>query len=288
MIALALSVLSSTIIMVVFKLFDRYKIQTFQAIVVNYGVCVLCGVVLAKQSPSLELLNYPWYPFTFVLGMFFITGFFAAGKTIEYFGVSVGAVVSKMSIAISVSAAFFLFKEEVNALKLIGILLSVAAIFLVCKKDVVVKFNKRYLIFPIAIFIIGGINEVVLNYVSITNLDKQDLNIFNISLFGNAFFFGLIILTVLYILKKITFSFKDVLAGVLLGIPNYFSIYFLLKALQIDWLGSAAIYPITNVSVISLSALIAWLFLNERISILNFIGICLAIFAIVLITFGSL
>ncbi|MDG1658691.1 MAG: EamA/RhaT family transporter, partial [Crocinitomicaceae bacterium] len=44
MIALLLSVLSSSLIFVIFKLFARFKIDTFQAIVVNYFMAFIIGV----------------------------------------------------------------------------------------------------------------------------------------------------------------------------------------------------------------------------------------------------
>jgi len=288
MISLLLSVLSSTIILLIFKLFNRFEIQTFQAIVVNYIVCVICGIALHKQVPTLDIFQTPWFPVAVILGCLFIVGFFMAGKTVQYFGVSVGAVVSKMSIAISVTAAFLLFNETVTTLKIIGILLALTAILLVCKRTDIIHFDKRYLLFPVSIFIIGGVNEVLLNYASVNFLAEQEVNLFNISLFGIAACIGIIVVSFLMLTKQIKYNLRDVVAGIFLGIPNYFSIYFLIKALKIDWLGSASIYPIVNVSVISLAALLAWIFLQEKISKINFAGICVAIFAIVLITFGSL
>ncbi len=46
MIALAGTIISSTLIFVIFRLFEKYKIDTFQAIVFNYFTAFICGVVL--------------------------------------------------------------------------------------------------------------------------------------------------------------------------------------------------------------------------------------------------
>jgi len=77
---------------------------------------------------------------------------------------------------------------------------------------------------------------------------------------------------------------KDVLAGILLAAPNYFCIYFTIKALDIPGWGSAVVYPVISVSIISLASLLAWLFLKEKLLLVNFIGIIIAVIAILLIT----
>ncbi len=285
--AILLSVICSTWLALLFKLFGNYKVQTFQAIVVNYIVCVICGSILDGTLPSTSVVSTSWFPVAAILGVLFISGFFAIGMTVKYFGVTVGSVVSKMSIALSVTAAFFLFGEQATALKILGILIAIAAVFLVSKKDEKITFNKNLLLIPAYVFLCSGIIEILINYAQLSLLQESEFNLFNISLFGIAGLIGFVILAGGLISGKLSFTLRDLIGGILLGIPNYFSIYFLLKALAMpDW-NSSMVYPIVNVSIISLSALLAWMFLNEKISRLNTIGIGLSLLAIFLITYGA-
>ena len=67
----------------------------------------------------------------------------------------------------------------------------------------------------------------------------------------------------------------------MLGAPNYFSIYFVLLALEN--LGGIYVFPILNIGVVVFSALISWLFYQEQMSKTNWIGVTLACVSIVII-----
>ena len=64
-----------------------------------------------------------------------------------------------------------------------------------------------------------------------------------------------------------------------------FSIFFIFKSLESNALSSAQLFPVLNLSNVALSALVAWLIFKEKISILNFAGIILAVISILLISF---
>ena len=78
---------------------------------------------------------------------------------------------------------------------------------------------------------------------------------------------------------------RDVIAGILLGIPNFFSIFLLLKMLNQGWNGSL-MYPLVNVSVLLLSTMVAVIAFREKLNRLNWIGIGLASAAILIIAYA--
>ena len=81
---------------------------------------------------------------------------------------------------------------------------------------------------------------------------------------------------------------KSLWAAIPLGIPNFLSFYFLLKALDAFQNNGAYVLPIYNISVILLSAIIAVIFFQEKLSNLNKIGLVLAVIAIGLISYQGL
>ena len=95
--------------------------------------------------------------------------------------------------------------------------------------------------------------------------------------FFTAFIIGL--LKVIWDGKRIIR--KNIIAGIILGIPNYFSIYFILLALK--HLGGIYVFPILNIGVVLLSSIISWLFYKEQMSKTNWIGIVLACLSIIII-----
>ncbi|MEM6686489.1 MAG: EamA/RhaT family transporter, partial [Bacteroidota bacterium] len=76
MIYLALSVLISSSLLVIFKLFDKYQVNTFQAIVVNYLAAFCCGFFFYRNGITIsEITTRPWFTGAVILGFLFIAVF---------------------------------------------------------------------------------------------------------------------------------------------------------------------------------------------------------------------
>ena len=135
MLYLALSVLSSTWIFVVFKLYDVYKVQTLIAIIVNYFTACSVGLLLYDQPLEIQqILGASWIWGPIFMGVLFITIFNLMAKTSQVAGVSVASVATKMSLVIPVLLGVLLYREQLSAFETIGILLALAAVYLVSGK----------------------------------------------------------------------------------------------------------------------------------------------------------
>ena len=153
-------------------------------------------------------------------------------------GVSVVSVAGKMSVVIPVIFGVVLYDESLSALKIFGIILAVVAVYLASVKDDLKKHEKAGLLLPIILFLGSGAIDTTLKYVEINFVAENEVSLFSGSLFGFAAFFGLIILGIKTIKKPEPFGLKNIIAGIVLGIPNYYSIVFLIKALQIKGIES--------------------------------------------------
>lgn len=300
MLYLILSAFCSLLLVVVFKLFGKYQIESFQAIVANYIVCVVTGCLVSQTFPfEVSVLTQPWFPLIFFLGILFIGGFYIASMTVQHFGVAIASVAQRMSLVISVSFAIVVFSEPYNAIKVLGILMAIFAVVLInippkkTKKstsatDTVITEEEEesrpviLLLYPLAIFIISGFIEIILQYLN--QVHRLDPTVQCLILFGAAGSLGIIALIFALITKRVQLKWKNVVGGIFLGIPNYFSIYFLLLALENGLDGSVA-YPISNILIVGSSALVGYFLFKERLSKLNIVGVCLAISSIYLIAF---
>lgn len=287
MIYILLSILFSSGLFVIFKLFHIFKIDTLKAIVINYLVAFALGFALSEKKVELsEVLHQEWIYGAFVLGAMFVSVFFVMAKTAQVNGVSVASVAGKMSVVIPVTFGIFLYDEKATLLKLFGIAIAIIAVYLASvKKETSLKASSN-LIYPILLFIGSGAIDTLLKYIEINFVAKSDVSIFSGTLFCIAAIFGIIILIMNYIKKKTSFGFKNVIAGVVLGVPNYFSIIFLIKALQVEGFESSALFTINNVGIVICSTLIGVLFFKEKLSTKNSIGILLAILGIVIVSFA--
>ncbi len=284
MLDLALSVLSSTWIFVVFKLYDVYKVQTLVAIIINYITACSVGFFLYQGPVSIDdIMNTSWVWGPFALGILFITIFNLMAKTAQISGVSVASVATKMSLVIPVVIGLFIYGEHLSFLQIMGILLALAAVYFASLKEKGITINRKDLILPLLVFLGSGAIDASIKYFEEKHLTDQEIPIFSSMVFGCAALSGLIYIGIGGKKQNLKINFKNVMGGIALGIPNYFSIYFLIRALRNTIWSSAAVFTLNNVTIVMLSTLLGILLFKERLSLKNWGGVVLAIISIVLV-----
>ena len=284
MIFLFLSILFSTGLFVIFKYFGIYKIDVLKAIFVNYIVAFSMGFLLAeRQIPILEIPLEPWFTGALFLSALFVSIFFVMAMTAQKNGVSVTSIAGKMSVVVPVIFGIILYNESVTFLKLVGILIALVAVYLSSVKEQKSEKNGT-LLFPVLLFIGSGTIDTLLKYIQENYVADEDVSIFSGSLFGIAAIFAFFILLIKRFKKRTPFGLKNILAGIILGVPNYYSIIFLIKALQNKNFESSTLFTINNVAIVVVSTLVGLLFFKEKFSIKNKIGVAMAILGIVLVT----
>lgn len=284
MIDLALSVLSSTLIFVAFKLFDVYKVQTLYAIITNYVVACLVGLFLYEGNVNVaQLTSTSWYWGPIALGVLFITIFNLMAKSTQVSGVSVTSVATKMSLVIPVVVGVVIYKEELSLLQIIGIVLALLAVYLSSQKEKGITINRKDLLLPLLVFLGSGIIDTSIKYFEEEHLTDQEIPIFSSMVFGCAALTGLIFIGIKSFKTPLRVNFRNILGGIALGVPNYFSIFFLIRALRSDMLNSAAVFTLNNVAIVMLSTVLGILLFKERLRPKNWSGVALAVLSIVLV-----
>lgn len=285
MLYIVLTVVISVLLLVIFKLFDRYKVHTFQAIVVNYITAAVTGIVFASHPVSFHaIVHASSFHLVFPLGFVFISIFYLISQTAQKLGMSTTAISNKMSVVIPVIVSVFIFSEKLDPLKITGVAAAIFAVFLTVYSGSGNRSNSGQWWLPVLVFIGSGLIDATLNSVNKLYISSEaDSEVFVISTFMAAFCFGVLIMTYQVATGRMKLQVKSVVAGLCLGIPNYFSIFFILKSLDSHVMSSAVLFPVLNISNVGLSALLgAWLF-REKLSKVNLIGLAMAVAAIVLI-----
>ena len=288
MIFLVLTILANVAIFLAFRAFSKFRVNTLPAIVTNYLVCVITGSIYTGPSYVARQLDIAasWFQFSAFLGLVFVCTFFLMAHTTQKRGVAVATVASKMSLAIPVVFSLFVFKiatNELDTLNYTGIVLAFLAIWLVSRTRSTADtpaLSLKTIGLPLVLFFMGGLVDTSLNYANHHWITTAVEPVFPIVTFGFAFLIGLSYSLV----KKIPFRLKDITAGILLGIPNYFSIYLQLKALSAFDNNGAIVYPSLNIGIIIGSTLAAVLIFKEKLSRLNQVGVALAIIVIFLLS----
>jgi len=279
---LFISVFVSTLLYVIFKLFKHYEVNTFHAIIFNYFTAFSLGFILSdsKLSPS-EVTSSDWFIGSIFLGLLFIVIFNIMGITAQRSGVAVTSVATKMSVVIPVIFGLIVYNESAGFLKITGIVLALVAVYLASVKSKE-GFKWRNIIFPILLFLGSGVIDTSLKYMETTFVTDEQFSIFSTTIFGFAGLFGVIFFCVNQNQKIL---WRSILGGIALGIPNYFSIMFLLKALSSEGLESSMVFTVNNVSIVMLSTLVGLIAFREKLLPKNWVGIGLAIVSIFLVIY---
>ena len=281
---LILSILSSTIILIVFKLFKRFGINTFQAIVFNYIVAFIVGFSLYGRSWSSAMLETgSWIPYVFIVGVLFISLFLLIGKSAQENGIGVTSVTVKMSLAIPVIFAIILYNEAVYLSKILGIIGALIGVYLITYQKKADKKKDGNVWFLIILFIGSGLLDTIINFVEKRALGELSPALFSAIGFGIAGLIGIVILTIAVFLKKQKLSLKNVVGGIILGIPNFYSIYFLIMAIR-QPMDDSVTYALNNVGIVLASYIIGIFLFSESTSRIKLIGGAVAVVAIILLT----
>lgn len=285
MIYLFLSILFSTGLFVIFKYFGIYKIETLKAIVVNYMVAFTLGFVSSEKTITItEIPNQPWFYGAIFLGAMFVSIFFVMAITAQKNGISVASISGKMSVVIPIFFGVLLYGESINLLKITGIIIALIAVYLASIKEGENDVKKRQLLFPMLLFVGSGIIDTSLKYIEEQFVPVEEVAVFSGSLFAIAAFFGSVLLGIKALKKRDSFGFKNIIAGIILGVPNYYSIVFLIKALQTDGFESSTLFTLNNVAIVIVSSIVGLILFRERFSNKNKIGVFLAIIGIILVS----
>jgi len=286
LIYLLLSILSSTVIFVVFRLYKKYGVNTLQAIIVNYFIACIVGFFgyIESFDDIVRIPSESWFFGTVFLGAMFITVFNLAAITTQRSGLSVVSVATKMSVAIPVFFGIFIYNESLGFLKVTGIILALAAVYLSSiktKKGISIK--KENLIFPLLVFVGSGIIDTTINYLENFYVSETDVGLFSSSIFGVAGIIGTTILIGQAVLGKLKITWKNIAGGIALGIPNYFSIYFLVMALRSPGFENSVIFTLNHVGIVLASTILGIVLFKEVLLKKNWIGIALAVISIILV-----
>jgi len=264
---LCLALLSSLSIAILLRLYEFKGSNRTVIIASNYISAGTLGYVLYRQ-PSADLTVFY---FGAVLGLFFSIAFITFSRAIKNKGIASAVTMGRMSLAIPVGFSIFLWGEKPLITDILGLIL---VFFIILTWE-----GKIGKLSPIlfSLFLLFGFIDASIKFFKM-KFPTADDNFFLIIVFYSAMVWSWI-----YVLcSRQKLIPVDIGRGFLLGIPNYFSTYFLLKALET--LPAYITFPFINIGMIILSALLGYLFFKEKLNRKKIFLIILGIIAVLFLT----
>ena len=283
MLHLILAILFSTGVFVAMRLFERFKLDNHQALMWNYVFAAGTGFLLCKQFDTIpQLVAEPWFGLSLITGFWFIFTYLLMTASTQRSGVTITSLSSKLSVVLPTLAGVVLFHERLNFVASLGIVLALVALVLVVgSKGKSYKTNKTNWLLPIFIFFGTGTGDILMKLTEQRN-EADDMSFMIAFIYFIALLFGIIIVTYDLIRGKSKWQWKSAIGGIGLGVINFFSTYCVYHAMRC--FDNVVLFPVYNIGVVSLTALTGWLLFKEKLTWKNYLGLTIAIVAVILIT----
>lgn len=280
-----IAIVSTTMLFIVIRLFNNFKIDSFQAITFNY---VTAGGSAFFVSYHTNLENINQLPTCLKagvpIGLLFICIFYLMASVTRTVGVAIASVLGKMSVVIPIVAGVLLYNEQLDELRIFGIALALFAVYLTSGKSRKSEPTDLKKLALLALYFVGsGMVDTSIKYAQTYLMTPQTEDLFLFSLFGSAGVLGFTKVGYDFIVKDKSVLLKNVIAGMVLGLVNYWSLYFVIKALQFPSSKSSITFAIINVGVLLTAALCGLLFFKEKFSKINYVGFLFALIAIAIL-----
>ncbi len=284
MIFLWLSIISSSGIYLLFKLSSKNKARLEGIIIVNYFFAALLGfLAFSKNNPVNTIFNSQWFPIAVFIGILFVVMFYLIGVSTHKAGISITAIATRMSMIFPVTVSMFIFNEQITGTKIFIIAIALLAILMAIYKPNNKKIKRAYIVLPFILFIGSGTADSLVKTAEHLFIPHSHTALFSSTLFAVSFFTSLFLLF-RYKKSEKLMDKKTFGMGVLLGLCNFGSLFFIILALQKSNIDSSFIFSINNLAIVVISHLIGFLFFNEKLSSVNKIGLAISFICLILLT----
>ena len=269
----------SVIVSILLKLAKAQGFDALHMIVWNYAsASVLCFLWFKPDLQHVSIINTPWWLIV-ALGILLPSVFLCLARSLQYAGIVKTEIAQRLSVVLSLLAAFFIFQEQFNTLKIIGIVLGVFAVFSLLfshQHDKTGQPSTKQAMLYLALVWFGyALIDVLLKYT--TGLGLQ----FAVAL--NLMFICAFILSLAYIVMttKTVGNRKNILAGMGLGLLNFANIALYVKAHMLLKDTPAIVFAGMNILVVVFGALSGLIIFKEKLTPTTALGLTLGLASVI-------
>ena len=280
---LLLAIISSASVSLILKQFSEPKGSRFGLFLGNYLVCVCIAVSGIIRQPAVQAPDGLMLLLGLISGVLFIAGLVGMQSSIHQNGATLTAAFAKLGLVIPLAVSILLYGERPRILQVIGLLLVFAAIFIihpVGKGSEGEDAGRISIIHLVTVLLVCGSGDAMIKVFEHTG-QADNGSMFFLILFGSAGVFTLVFLCREYLKTGRGLYLPEFLAGMVVGVPNYFASALLLKALT--KFPAFITYPSYSTGTILLVLIVSSLLFHERISRRTGAGLAVILAALVML-----
>ena len=276
MVYLILAIISSSLVSIVMRVSGKYVRGNYGILAVNYVICATMAAFLSgvmNLFPRIE-------GFEFTVGLGIVTGFlYLAGLllikiNIPKNGVVLSTIFQKLGLLVQLFISIVFFGEKPEVIQVVGIVLCLAAVIFINfeKQQTAINFKLGLILILIGSGLCDGMSKVH---------EELGNNALSEHFLFYTFSVALILCIILILIQKEKVGLPELGFGILLGVPNFFSCRFLLKALtDVDAVIAFPTFSVATVVVVTLSGLLVF---KEKLSKKQWFSMGMILVALVLL-----
>ncbi|MBP6758529.1 MAG: DMT family transporter [Flavobacterium sp.] len=282
MLFLILSIICSVSVGAIFKLARRYSINNSQIVAANYIFALaLCYFFFSPDLAAVGV-DVPWGIYV-SLGFLLPSIFLFLAASIKYVGIVKTDAAQRLSLFIPILAAWLLFGEKFNMLKIAAFGIAFPALLLILNKPSENTQNKW--IYPAIVLIGFGLIDILFKQIALFTELPYTISLFIVFVLALTIMAAVVVFEIGF--KKAKLNYKNLLFGGLVGIFNFGNILFYLKAHQSFAENPSTVFAGMNMGVIIIGSLTGIFIFKEKLSKMNYAGLFLALVSIVLIVLSQ-
>lgn len=270
--------LCSVCVSILFKLCKQRGIDSMQMLMWNYVIAsTLCWIWFKPDFSHLSMSNTPWW-IIILLALLLPSIFLILGQSLQRAGMIKTEIAQRLSVVLSVLAAYLLFQEQFNLLKLCGLALGIAAVLslvgstqtrlapdpalVISKPNTGVAKRPSLLLNSASLSLLlvwvgYAVVDILLKYTSSLGLQfAVTLNL--------TFILACAVCLSVVLVKKSLWRMHAIGAGLLLGGMNFANIALYVQAHQLLKDSPAVVFAGMNILVVVLGAVAGGLIFKER------------------------
>ena len=278
---LILAILASFCISVLVKLNETRGVNTQVVIASNYITASALGWGLYFQAGPADI-SLPTFLLGLGGGILWPGGFYLLMWGIRRFGMSLAGTACRLSLSVPVLFALLFLNERLDTANSLGLIATFASLYLFSpiRRGQIRQVDLRSLLLLPVLALWFGVADLWVNLFN--HWAPGDEKFLFLTL---VFTFSLPFSWAVVVLQRIQPDREAVTKGLVLGIPNFLTSYFLLETLRSPTFfhQSAIAYTLFSVAGVSLAFGAGVLIWRETVSRSHFVGFLLALAAITLL-----
>ncbi len=278
---LILSMASSASMALMLRMLSSSENNRYGMILGNYLTCTVIGFLLLENKSLILSAKPATYLCGLAGGILFVVSLVCMQTSIGKSGAILTSAFSKLGLLVPLCVSIVFFHETPGVIQTFGLALVLMAVWVFSgSRDDTQGVRNFNLPFLLVVLFTNGMADGMAKIYNIYGVRGED-SLYVFFVFLSAAFLTLFLLVREGIRTDKKTSLKDLAAGILVGIPNYFSSVLLLKAL--DGIPAFIVYPVFSSGTIVIVTLVSLLLFREYLNKRQLAGLAMILVSIVLL-----